>query len=71
MLNSRSKRYASLPYILPTRKRCRIALLSPDEYRQILDFLPLADLSRLYEALYNSHKTKEGAKTVINYMANR
>ena len=60
-----------MPYILPNRKKCKIALLTPNDYKGILDFLHLVDLSRFHEALYANKKTKEGSKSIINYIAKR
>ena len=53
----------------PFRARCKIALLAPIEYEFILNYLSLSDLSRFYEALNSSQKTKEGAKSIISYIA--
>ena len=61
----------SLPYLLPTPGKCKISLLSPAELTPLLDFLHLSDLFRLHEALYSHQKTKEGAKTVVAYIAKR
>ena len=45
-LNSRRKRHSSLPFILPVRRLCKIALLADREIVPILNYLSLVDLSR-------------------------
>jgi hypothetical protein len=54
LLKSRATRHSSLAYLLTIRQKCKIAILTPSEYNDILDFLPLADLTRFYEALYSN-----------------
>ena len=45
-LNSRKKRHSSLPFILPVRRLCKIALLADREIVPILNYLSLVDLYR-------------------------
>jgi len=36
---------------------------------EIFKYLNLADLIKLYEAFRSSKRTKEGAKSIVNYIA--
>ena len=69
-LNSRSKRrHSSLPFFFPVKTPFKLSVLSCNEVNRLLDYLALVDLYRFHEALKSNPKTKEGAKTIINYLA--